>query len=237
MSRKKFLTAHWCKLVMANYEFAPDILQKYIPAKTELDTWNNKCYVSLVGFMFLKTRLLGLRIPFHTNFLEVNLRFYIRHRSATGWKRGVVFINEFVPKPAISFIANNLYKERYITYPMKHKWKIGDKLMIGYYWKKNNQWNRLEATACSKCRELEAGSKEEFITEHYWGYSSIDKNTTNEYKVEHPRWSMYPVEQYAIDCNFELLYGKDFRLLDYAAPASVFLAEGSPVTIYSKKVL
>jgi len=222
---------------MANYEIDPGILKKYIPVGTELDTWNNKYYVSLVGFMFLKTKLLGVTIPFHSNFPEVNLRFYVRYRSGSDWKRGVVFINEFVPKPAITFVANNLYKERYVTYTMKHKWEIDDKLSIGYYWKKNSEWNKLEVIANSKFNELKVGSKEEFITEHYWGYSSIGKNKTGEYEVAHPRWNIYPVETHIIDCNFKKLYGDDFDILNYKQPASVFLAEGSPVTIFTKKIL
>jgi uncharacterized protein YqjF (DUF2071 family) len=237
MIQRKFLTAEWRKLVMANYEIDPGILKKYIPAGTELDTWNNKYYVSLVGFMFLKTKLRGVTIPFHSNFPEVNLRFYVRYRSGNDWKRGVVFINEFVPKPAITFVANHLYKERYITCTMKHKWEIDKQLTIGYYWKKNNKWNLLEVIANPKLNEIRQGSKEEFITEHYWGYSSVDKNKTGEYEVAHPRWDVYSIENYRVDCDFEQLYGNDFDSLDQVQPASVFLAEGSAVTISTKKIL
>jgi len=237
MSQQKFLTAEWRKLIMANYEIDPGILKKYIPAGTELDTWNNKYYVSLVGFMFLKTKLRGITIPFHSTFPEVNLRFYVRYKSGNDWKRGVVFINEFVPKPVITFVANSLYKERYVTCTMKHKWEIDEKLTIGYYWKKNNKWNELEVTADSKLNEITLGSKEEFITEHYWGYSSVDKNKTGEYEVAHPRWDIYSTENYKIDCDFKQLYGHDFDILDHSQPASVFLAEGSPVTIFTKKIL
>ena len=237
MIQRKFLTAEWRKLIMANYEIDPGILKKYIPAGTELDTWNNKYYVSLVGFMFLKTKLRGITIPFHSNFPEVNLRLYVRHRSGNDWKRGVVFINEFVPKPAITFVANNLYKERYITCTMKHKWEIHEHLTIGYYWKKNSSWNELEVIADSKLNEIIQGSKEEFITEHYWGYSSADKNKTGEYEVAHPRWDIYPVKKYKINCDFKQLYGNDFGILDQLQPASVILAEGSPVTIFAKKIL
>ena len=233
----KFLTAEWRKLIMANYEIDPAILKKYIPAGTELDIWNNKYYVSLVGFMFLKTKLRGVTIPFHSNFPEVNLRFYVRYKSGNDWKRGVVFINEFVPKPAITFVANNLYKERYVTCAMKHRWEMGEQLTIGYYWKKDNKWNELEVTAGSKLNEIKQGSKEEFITEHYWGYSSVNKNKTGEYEVAHPRWDIYPIENYKIDCDFKQLYGNDFDILDHSQPASVFLAEGSPVTIFTKKIL
>lgn len=237
MSQRKFLTAEWRKLIMANYEIDPAILKKYIPAGTELDTWNNKYYVSLVGFMFLKTKLRGVTIPFHSNFPEVNLRFYVRYRSGNDWKRGVVFINEFVPKPAITFVANKLYKERYVTYQMKHKWEVKDNLMIGYYWKKKSKWHMLEVTAQPNLYAFKADSKEEFITEHYWGYSSIDKHKTGEYQVDHPRWDIYPIEEYNIECDFGSLYGVDFAILNNTKPSSVFLAEGSLVSVFSKKII
>jgi hypothetical protein len=191
--------------------------------------------VSLVGFMFLRTKLRGIAIPFHSNFPEVNLRFYVRYRSGNDWKRGVVFINEFVPKPAITFVANRLYKERYATCSMKHKWELSDRITIGYYWKKENKWNELEVIADPKLHEIEPASKEEFITEHYWGYSSVDKNKTGEYEVVHPRWQVYPVEQYNIECDFRSLYGDDFTILNDTKPSSVFLAEGSLVSVFLKK--
>ena len=237
MSKKKLLVAEWRKLIMANYEMDPLILKKYLPAGTELDTWENKYYVSLVGFMVLKTRLHGFRIPFHSNFPEVNLRFYVRYRSGDDWKRGVVFINEFVPKRAITFIANKIYKERFVTFPMKHAYETGNKLKVGYYWKKDHTWNKLEVTADPSLCELKTESKEEFIIERYWGYSSIDKNKTEEFPVEHPRWDIYPIEHYNIDCNFKALYGTDFESLDHCGPSSVFLAEGSPAIIFTKKIL
>ncbi|HEY5773842.1 MAG TPA: DUF2071 domain-containing protein, partial [Chitinophagaceae bacterium] len=213
MSQRKFLTAEWRKLIMANYEIDPGILKKYIPAGAELDTWENKYYVSLVGFMFLKTKLRGITIPFHSNFPEVNLRFYVRYKSGNDWKRGVVFINEFVPKAAITFIANNLYKERYVTCTMKHKWEIDERLTIGYYWKKDNKWNELEVIADPKLNEIKLGSKEEFITEHYWGYTKVGSTRTSEYAVEHPRWRVYPVTDYKIEVNFGGLYGAQFAFL------------------------
>jgi len=237
MSQQKLLIAEWRKLILANYEIDPGILKKYLPAGTELDSWENKYYVSLVGFMVLKTKLHGLRIPFHSDFPEVNLRFYVRYRSGNDWRRGVVFINEFVPKHAITFVANKLYKERFVTYRLKHKCEIDKKLMIGYYWKKDQQWNKMEVTADPGLRELKRESKEEFITDRYWGYSSNNKNKTEEFRVEHPRWDIYPIEQYSIDSNFKTIYGNDFASLNDTKPASVFLAEGSPATIFTKKIL
>src|SRR5689334_18327494 len=108
-----FLTADWNNLVMANYIVDPAILIPYLPAKTRLDLYDNNAYVSLVGFMFENTRLMGFKIPFHVNFEEVNLRFYVRYKDGETWKRGTVFIKEIVPRRAISLVANTIYREKY----------------------------------------------------------------------------------------------------------------------------
>src|SRR5689334_4258640 len=142
MRIQKFLSAEWRKLIMANYEADPSILNKYLPARTELDEWQGKHYLSLVGFMFLNVKVKGIKIPFHVNFPEVNLRMYVRYKEKNEWRRGVVFINEFVPKPAITFVANTLFHERYVTFPMKHKWEMDDKLSISYQWRKD-KWYKL----------------------------------------------------------------------------------------------
>lgn len=237
IQQKKFLTAEWRKLILANYRVSPEILAPYVPAGTELDAWNGNYYVSLVGFMFVNTKLLGLSIPFHTEFPEVNLRFYVRYRENGCWKRGVVFINEFVPKPALTFIANKFFKERYITLPMKTHIAVSDQqLHVKYQWNKE-QWNSLEVKATTGLQTIEAGSEAEFITEHYWGYTSIVDRKTGEYQVSHPRWQVYPVTEYHINCDFGFLYGADFSSLDGLKPASVFLAEGSAVAVYPKRVL
>jgi uncharacterized protein YqjF (DUF2071 family) len=238
MIQQKFLTANWQKLIIANYLVDPSILQPYVPAKTTLDSWNGKTFVSLVGFMFADTRVMNIRVPFHITFPEVNLRFYVRYKESGHNKRGVVFIKEVVPKPAITYIANTLFKERYITLPMKSYSTFTDQQQdIGYHWKYKNHWNKLEVKAGAASYPLNTGSEEEFITEHFWGYSSVNKETTGEYQVEHPRWDIYPVQSYTIDCNFDQLYGTPFSILNQQKPCSVFLAEGSAISVYRKRIL
>ncbi len=238
MTSKPFLKAEWRKLIMANYSVSPELLSHYLPSKTELDFWENKCYISLVGFMFKQVRVKGIRIPFHINFPEVNLRFYVRYRENGEWKRGVVFIKEIVPKRAITFIANTLYNENYSTMPMQSLWlDEGSAQTISYKWKKKGEWNNLEVNADADSEPLIEGSKQEFITEHFWGYSSINKFTTAEYHVVHPRWNIYRVNQHLIDCDFPGTYGKEFAFLQLQKPDSVFLAEGSGVSVFSKRVL
>ncbi|HEY3406008.1 MAG TPA: DUF2071 domain-containing protein [Ohtaekwangia sp.] len=226
-----FLKAEWRKLAMANYVIDKKILTPFLPAKTELDLWNNQCYVSLVGFMFLNTSIKGIRIPFHINFEEVNLRFYVRYKEGQEWKRGVVFIKEIVPKPALTFVANTVYGEHYETMKMAHTWiQDQDTLQITYKWKKN-RWHSLSVTTSLTSSDINASSEEEFITEHYWGYTRINSITTSEYQVEHPRWKIYKTQSHIIDVDFGLLYGKTFEFLNHQKPVSVFLAEGSEIKV------
>jgi uncharacterized protein YqjF (DUF2071 family) len=200
-----------------------------------MDTWNGICYLSLVGFMFINTRLKGFTIPFHADFEEVNLRFYVRHQEAGKWKRGVVFIKEYVPKPALTLIANIIYGEHYETLPMSHTLHTTiDELTVEYKWKKR-RWNSLKIISDSNPGLIRDGSEEEFITEHYWGYTRISADRTSEYGVEHPKWEVYQTRDYFIDADFGHLYGKEFHFLTSEKPKSVFLAEGSEIKVRHRK--
>ncbi len=238
MSDKKqigpFLTASWRRLLLLNYAIDPEVLQPYLPAQTELDFWDNTCYVSLVGFMFENTRVRGWKIPFHVNFEEINLRFYVRrHDPEQGWKRGVAFIREIVPNPAITWAANRLYRERYATRRMWHRWIEGaGRLEVEYAWKEAGQWQALGVQSIGPPVALKTGSEAEFITEHYWGYARWDAHRAMEYAVEHPSWELYAVDSWHCNVDFGAVYGPPFARLNAAAPNSIFLAEGSEVSVY-----
>ncbi|MDN5203829.1 DUF2071 domain-containing protein [Fulvivirgaceae bacterium BMA10] len=231
-----FLTAEWRKLAIANYKVDPDILSPYIPYKTELDLWDDACYMSLVGFMFKNTKLMGLPIPFHRDFEEVNLRFYVRYKHLETWRRGVVFVKEIVPKPALTLVANAIYKEHYKTMSMKHSWNnLENMQQVIYQWKCYGRWNSLSIQADSQAKELPESSKSEFITEHYWGYTKINNFTSYEYEVTHPKWQIYEVLEYNVDVDFGNVYGSRFKELGSIAVDSVMLAEGSEITVENKR--
>jgi len=233
-----FLSAEWNNLIMANYACPKEILLPFLPHKTELDFYKNETYVSLVGFMFLNTNIKGFSIPYHINFEEVNLRFYVKYNDNGNWKRGTVFIKEIVPKPAISFIANSLYKEKYSTMKMKHfHIEKNDVIETCYEWKYNDKWNKLTAECHKKSLPMRINSEEEFIAEHYWGYTKYNDTRTYQYEVEHPRWEVFQVSNYIIDCDFKGIYGDEFSFLANTKPSSVFMAKGSEVRIHNKTVL
>lgn len=233
-----FLKAEWRKLIFANYQVDRELLASYVPAGTELDEWNGACYVSLIGFMFMNARLLGIKVPFHENFEEVNLRFYVKRFENGEWKRGAVFIKEIVPKRALTFVANTIYNEKYETLPMKHAWSSEcDFRTIEYKWKKKGKWNTLKVVASIDNFEIEPQSETEFITEHYWGYASVNDKKSNEYEVTHPRWNVYKIVDFEIDTDFGAIYGSKFDFLTSRKPSSVMLAEGSAITIEGKRTV
>ncbi len=227
-----FLSAEWRNLLMANYAIDAKILHPYLPAYTELDSFNDVHYVSLVGFLFTNTKLQGISVPFHTTFEEVNLRFYVRYKDKGQWKRGVVFIKEIVPKRMISFVANTIYKEKYATHPMQHQWDLTEEdLKVTYRWKVGKDWNFLSAIAEKQPHPVVEGSAEEFITEHYWGYTKITNQRTGQYEVSHPKWNIHQVKEYMVQCSVDILYGPTFAAALQAPPTSVFLAEGSAIKV------
>jgi uncharacterized protein YqjF (DUF2071 family) len=223
---------------MLNYAVEPRILEPYLPKGVELDTWNGVHYASMVGFLFLQTRVLGCRIPRHENFEEVNLRFYVRRKASDGWRRGVVFIKEIVPRRLIATVARKFYNEPYDAMRMKHSVDTDDGSLrnggsVEYAWHYQGRWNSLRATAIGAAKPLAAGSEEEFITEHYWGYTAQTDGGCKEYRVDHPRWNVWPARDAVFDCEVTSLYGAQFAQSLSAAPLSGFIAEGSPVTVGS----
>ena len=232
-----FLTAEWNNLVMINYTIDPKLLEKYVPVGTELDFFEGKCFVSSIGFMFENVKLLGFKIPFHTNFEEVNLRFYVKRLENGSWKRGAVFISEIVPKRAISILANALYNEHYSTLKMKHHIEAKENVnFYQYEWKRKGKWQKIEIETAKNPIEIALDSETEFITEHYFGYTKVNAKTTYEYEVRHPRWQQLEVKTNNSVIDFKN-YGDEFEFLNHKKPNSVFLAIGSAISIEGKKVI
>lgn len=231
-----FLSARWENLIMANYSVNPDVLKPYLPNGVELDFYQDKVFVSLVGFMFKQTRLFNIPIPFLGTFEEINLRFYVKRTEGNCIKRGVVFINETVPYKPVAWLANKLYKEHYTAVPTKNFLVTGETAKtIRYEWNIQNKWNHLAVKTSVESEQMLPGTVEEFIFEHYYGYTKINSQFSQEYKVNHPRWQVNQVIDSSIDCDFKSMYGTDFSFLGKQTPHSVIIAEGSPVTVKWKR--
>lgn len=231
-----FLKANWENVIMANYEIDPSILIQFLPKGVELDLYEGKAYVSLVGFMFKKTKLFNVPIPHFGTFEEINLRFYVVRKEGDTVKRGVVFINETIPYPIVAWMANKLYKEHYTVVPTKHEITTESKSKkVQFEWLLNKKWNSIYVEATTEAKVMESQSLEKFIFEHYYGYTKIDQNNTEEYKLQHPSWRVNKVLDYNMDCDFTAMYGDAFSVLDTTKPEAVFIAEGSSVGIEWKR--
>jgi uncharacterized protein len=226
---RKFLTAKWQDLIMANYEVAPELLADYLPRETTLDFHEDKCFVSLVAFMFLDTRVLGVPVPFHINFEEVNLRFYVKREMKDEVRRGVVFIKEIVPRYAIATVANVLYGEPYEAWRMSNS-KDGKEL--SYAWWKGESVNNIHVEIGENTGVPAENSHGEFIIEHYWGYTKRGALRTDEYKVEHPKWELFNVDNVEIKVDFGRVYGERFAFLNEQKQYSILLAKGSEISVY-----
>lgn len=234
---RPFLTANWRYLAMLNFVVDPKIVAPLVPPGTELDFENGETFLSVVGFLFLDTRLLGLPIPLHRDFEEVNLRFYVRKKSADTWRRGVVFVRELVPRRAIALVARTFYGENYVALPMKHEIEHADpKLKVEYSWRRGCKWESLKMSASGEPQAIAAGSHGEFITEHYWGYTRF-RAGCSEYRVEHPRWKIWNANNFEFRSDTAALYGPQFVETLSAPPRSAFIAEGSPITIEGRSIL
>lgn len=214
---------------MANYEIEPSLLENFVPEGVELDFHEGRCFVSLVAFMFLDTRVLKVPVPFHINFEEVNLRFYVRRATETETRRGVVFVKEIVPRMVIATIARVFYGEPYEAWNMSHQ-KTNKQLI--YTWWNRDAAHHIKIEIGKNLGIPAANSHGEFIIEHYWGYTKRNANRTDEYKVEHPKWELFVADDYEIKADFEKLYGAKFAFLNEAKPYSIFMGRGSEVAVY-----
>ncbi|TWT97942.1 hypothetical protein Pla108_20970 [Botrimarina colliarenosi] len=230
MSRpRSFLAAEWRDLLMLNYEIDPAALASRVPAGCELDAWQGRHFVSVVGFRFLETRVLGIGVPLHRNFDEVNLRFYVRCQVGGEWRRGVVFVREIVPRLAIALVANRLYSENYIALPMRSEVVAAGRLE--YAWKRRGDWERVSAMVVGPFSPPSESSEEAFITEHYWGYSRQRHGGTIEYEVEHPPWKVARAAESKLEADIATLYGHEFREALSGPPSTTFVSDGSQVVV------
>jgi uncharacterized protein YqjF (DUF2071 family) len=233
-AERVFLSAEWRDLVMLNYEVEAGLLSPYIPPGTELDIFDGRTFVSLVGFRFLQTKLLGiLPIPYHSSFDEVNLRFYVRRQEEGTLRRGVVFIREIVPRRAIAGVARFIYGENYTRHPMRHSInKDGACYTAEYEWQFERRWCRLYGRATGIPATPLEDSFEQFITEHYWGYSRKRGGGCLEYHVSHDPWQVWTATTAGFEGDADTLYGSGFGRVLAREPDSAFIADGSPVQVF-----
>jgi uncharacterized protein YqjF (DUF2071 family) len=234
-TRVPFLTATWRHLALVNFESPAALLAPLVPRGTELDRHGGIVVVSLVGFRFLDTRVLGCRVPGHVDFDEVNLRFYVRREVGGEVRRAVTFVREIVPRRMIAAVARAAYDEPYVALRMQSEIRTGDadaSTRARYGWRYRREEYALEVVARGAPTVPPPDSDEAFIAEHYWGYTRQRDGGTIEYQVAHPPWEVRRAPSISVTGDMAKFYGPAFGEVLSSRPVSGFLAEGSAVTVF-----
>jgi uncharacterized protein len=227
---KVFLTAEWRNLINLTYRVPAEMLTPILPKGVELDLFEGHAHLSLVAFDFVNTRVKGIKIPFHIDFPEINLRYYAR----VGEHRGVVFIRELVPKHCIAFIAQRFYNEPYASFPMESSHEtLPDGRLASHHkiWKEAHEYHL--DTVCSAETSIPAvDSAAHFFKEHDLGFGVDKKGETLIYEVAHPVWETRVLEELKLDFDFGKIYGEEWAFLSDLQPQFSLFAEGSAIKVF-----
>lgn len=226
----KLLTCEWRKLAFINYTIPPELVEGLLPAHTKLDLFNGSCFVSLVGFLFKNIQVGGIKVPFYSDFEEVNFRFYVKRFDGTQWRKGTVFISEIADKPAMGLLANTLLREHYQVLPTGREiHETENQLEVKYSWKHQDQEQFIRVKSDRLATPYPTGTESDFILDRLYGYGRIDEKTSREYAISHSKWQVYQVQEYTVKVDFAKQFGAAFSILSSATPHSVMLTEGSKV--------
>src|SRR5256885_749589 len=123
---------------------------------------------------------------------------------------------------------------RYLAMLMRHALEHKDgRVFAEYQWRRGRRWETLAMTAIGEPQNAGHGSHEEFITEHYWGYTAR-RDGCSEYRVEHPRWRLWKAETTKFEADVATLYGPQFDDNLAAPAASGVLAGRSPIQVHQR---
>ena len=178
-------------LLMLNYAAAPEVLQPFVPAGTELDLLEGSAFVSVVAFRGVNLR--AYRLPLKREVRQINVRFYVRREEAGALRRGAVFLKELVSSRRVARGGRVGYGEPFEYAPIiASAEEAGEARIIRYDWGRREQACSVAAARTAPPRAAVAGTPESFFTERHWGYNRTSRGRTREYRVEHPPWLVSP---------------------------------------------
>ena len=236
--RNDFLVANWENLVVATFETERKLLQPFVPPGTELNDWNGRCCMSLVAFMFSNTSLMGIPCPFYRSFEELNLRFYVRRKEGSTWKKGVVFIKEIVPAKLIGWAGKLFYRENFISLSMRHAIYTGTNSQhVEYYWMLKKQTNYLKIQSSLLPAIPGANTLDTFISAHYTAFTRKGANRTLSFTIQHTPWKVYPALAFDMRIDARVLYGDGFAEAFQQKPLAAFLMDGSRTLVSAPSLI
>ncbi len=234
-NRKMLLKLRMTQVVALNFPIAPRVLKKYVPKNLELDFFrDDETYVSLVARKISGVRAYGFPLPLTTAFGELNLRFYVRRPTESGYKTGVCTIQNYVSSRLGALVLGRMFDSKIDRMKMKfdNTGFTGKQVpKVDYTWEsKNGKPNRLRIQARDRINIVD-DSKVGFILNHFNIYATHEGRTL-EYSADHPPWTIWDAAQANFTCDVKRLFGEEFGKALKRRPASVFVSVGSGVTVY-----
>jgi uncharacterized protein len=224
---------HFRYLAFLNYRVERQLLEPFLAEGVELHLYNGICYISIVAFLFQNLQIQGIPAPFHQEFEEVNLRFYVKQKTNQVEKTGVVFVREIVPKSLVTAAARIVFNENYVTMPMYHRIEVWENQIntVHYEWKSQRQKNSVRLVFQGNWRIPDENSSESFLTKRPYGFTRQPKGGTREIQMQHADWRVCSATDAVMECDIAGIFGIEFVPYLTLKPASAFVAEGSAVTI------
>ena len=181
----------WRDVLFVHWEADGRRLREYLPAELEPDCWHGSNWVSAVAFRLADVRLRGLPpIPLCTDFLELNLRTYVRYQG----EPGIYFLRMYADSRVAVAAARWLTPLPYCYAPMICRreggvWHLecGNRsagpaaLLAGQF--------QLQGSA----QPAAENSLDAWLVERYLAFVPDRRGRLHRMKVAHPPWEIVPM--------------------------------------------
>lgn len=241
-TEKVLLTTQLSDVVALNFRIDPRVLRRRVPKGLELRTFEGDAYVSLVAMVLRKVKVWGFPVSVAGGFGELNLRYYVRRKDGDGYQNGACFLKDYISSASAAWILSSVFKTDFDRLKMKREntgfnsKDDGAIPKVDYRWTVGENSNRIRIKARKKLGDISPNSKVGFILDNNNEYSRRD-GKTYEYRVQHPKWTIWDAAQANFTCDVEKLFGKEFVKPLSRRPVSVFVSSGSNVTIHRPTVV
>ena len=219
------LTSRWQHLLNASWPVPSRWVMPHLPYGSVLDSPTRNAWVSLIAYQTPDVRVLGFSVPGLRSFPTWTLQTYVRR----GDDHGVCRLATFVPSRVRAWSGRTLFGEEHQVLLMTaNVTETMDAMSAEYTVTIHGRTHRMTAMGTQPA-VLPTTAIERFVLDPQWGYGRSRTGGVRSYRLTHPEWAIYPVQSYAIDLDWESLFGGVWERLNGVEPESVVLAAGSTV--------
>lgn len=228
--RSPVMFQRWVHLLFLHWSLSPDIVQRTLPDGLQADTFEGKAWVGIVPFFMQGVRPAGfVSVPGISNFLELNLRTYVRDIQG---RPGIWFYSLDANQPLAVCVARTFFGLPYEFAAMRAAVSDGE---IDYWSHRFGCRKSLHYRyrACEHLGEAKLGSLEYFLVERYRLFARRG-NKLFTGRVHHPPYQLRTVA--VTDADPEL-FAIDGLEIPRSIPAHTIYSERVDVSIYPMELV